>query len=124
MTAMRRDFRWIRVESDITEPCKWPWFKLPFGLVINGADCAQISLWTGQKLTEVEGAPGKYSAIPPAPMREGHWIGYYIEVYFEADTDLESFLLHNHFAFTSPGYVWPNTFPYPDCDNDCEAILV
>lgn len=62
--------------------------------------------------------------MPPKPRNANHWVGYYIEVYFKPDTEMTSFFLHNHFAYTTPGYVWPNTFPFDDCKGDCKPILV
>lgn len=52
MTHMRRDFRFIRQENKNTEPCNWPWIKLPFGINLLGGDCLQLSLWNGQELKE------------------------------------------------------------------------
>jgi len=122
---MRRDFRFMRVENDHTEPCKWPWIKLPFGLTVKGANCAQPALWHGLELEEDPETPGKYSALPPSPKDDNRWVGYYIEIYFEADTDVSSWLVRNEFAFSTPGYVWPDTFPYPDCHGEtCQDIMV
>ena len=53
--------------------------------------------------------------MPPKPTFEGHWVGYYIEVFFKPDTPFSTFFLHNRFGWTTPGYVWPNTMPFPDC---------
>lgn len=114
----------MRSDNNLTEPCKLPWIKLPFGLNVEGASCVQLILWKQQLLKEDSEVAGKYSAMPPEPKNKNRWVGYYIEVYFDADTDMESLLLHNHFAYTTPGYVWPNTFPHEDCNGDCKAIMV
>jgi len=39
MSSIRRDFRVIRLENEHTEPCVWPWIKLPFGWNLRGGDC-------------------------------------------------------------------------------------
>jgi len=39
LSSIRRDFRIIRLENEHTEPCVWPWIKLPFGWKLRGGDC-------------------------------------------------------------------------------------
>ena len=114
MEHTRRDFRWFRSANDKTPACTWPWVKTPFTVMGDG-NCLQLTWWHGQELKE--SAPGVYRATPPEPTKEGHWVGYYIEVYFKGDTSHGSFLLKNQFGFSTPGYAWPNTLPYPECDS-------
>ena len=58
-----------------------------------------------------------YAATPPAPT-DGHWTGYYIEVYFSGEEAGE-------FMFTTPGRVWPDTLPFADCHGkSCVPRLV
>lgn len=93
-------------------------------MTLKDANCVQPVLWHGRELKEQEIAPGTYSALPPKPTNDKNWIGYYIEVYFDADTKFDSLLFHNHFAFSTPGYVWPDTYPHADCDDVCDSIMV
>ena len=67
--------------------------------------------------------------MPPVPSKKGHWTGYYIQVYFKGDTEEHTLgILDNEFSFSTPGFTWPNTLPFPDClasaDGDCEPYLV
>lgn len=39
MSTVRRDFRFLRQANNGTEPCTWPWVKLPFGINLLGGDC-------------------------------------------------------------------------------------
>lgn len=80
-------------------------------------------MWKGEKLKELPGKPGEYKVTPPEP-KKGRWTGYYIEVYFKSDSESRLFFLNNQFSFTTPGFVWPNTLPYPDCDGPCPEIPV
>lgn len=105
MDKTRRDFRWLRAENDRTPACTWPWVKIPISLM-GGGNCVQLTLWHGQELKE--SAPGVFRATPPEPT-DDQWTGYYIEIYFAGDTEQGSLFLDNHFAWSTPGYVWPNT---------------
>ena len=55
--------------------------------------------------------------MPPKPKKDGHWVGYYVEVYFHGDTKYSSWLFKNEFQFTTPGFVWPNTLPFEPCNS-------
>ena len=157
ISMLSRDFRFLRQANNNTEPCTAPWFKLPFGWNLLGGDCVQLEPWIGTKLEENPEIPGLYTAKPPHVHR-GHWVGYYIEVYFKGDTpstspssDLVSTLvsvslsifsilldnllllesspsalpfLRTQFSFSTPGFVWPNTLPYPDCEGPCPEVIV
>jgi len=87
MSSIRRDFRIIRLENEHTEPCVWPWIKLPFGWNLRGGDCLQLTFWDRTKLYESKEEKGVYSIMPPEPSKKGHWTGYYIHVYFKGDTE-------------------------------------
>ena len=77
--------------------------------------CFAPVVWVTTDLEEVDGQPGVYKALPPQP-RDGHWTGYYIEMEFEGDhPDRGDKFFPNHFTFTTPGYVWPDTMPFDDC---------
>ena len=81
-------------------------------------------MWHGIDLKESE--PGVYKAIPPEP-QDGHWTGYYVEIYFEGDTQRGSSMLNDKFSFSTPGYTWPNTLPFKDCsgiEGTCTSIIV
>ena len=110
--STRRDFRWVRQENNRTEPCKWPSIHLPVSIL--GADCLDAMWWTAIELKE--SAPGVFVAEAPQPKNEGHWTGYYIEMYFPGDTDVHSFM-PNQFRMTTPGFTWPNTLPFEDCSS-------
>ena len=67
----------------------------------------------------MEGSPGVYRVLPPEPA-PGFWTGYYVEVFFKSDTGMAF-----DFEFSTPGYAWPNTLPFPDCSKEtCLPILV
>ena len=110
ISTTRRDFRWVRLASNETEPCKLP--EIPTGKpILFGANCLQPILWHSKTLKpEAAAAPGTasvYSSAPPEP-KAGHWTGYFIEVTFHSESKGE-------FKFTTPGYAWPNTLPFADC---------
>ena len=76
-------------------------------------------------------SPGKtkdgeilYIAEAPIP-KDGHWMGYYIEMVFPGDTEHNSLFIKNEFKISTPGYVWPNILPFEDCVGDeCTARMV
>jgi hypothetical protein len=58
-------------------------------------------------------------------------MGYYIQVFFDGgEGGFADFGIHDKWQTTTPGYVWPNTFPYEDCSslegasNPCIAKIV
>jgi len=58
-----------------------------------------------------------YKALPPQP-DDGHWTGYYLELFFPADTEKpEPNDFKNEFHYTTPGWTMPNTLPFADCHN-------
>ncbi len=117
MSTKRRDFRWIRDANNHTDACKLPEVKLKHD-IFGGGNCVVPIIWFGKTLQE--SAPGVYRAIPPEP-KEGHWTGYYVEVYFPADVQGYK----HDYQFTTPGWAWPNTLPFPDCHGStCIGRLV
>ena len=64
--------------------------------------------------------------MPPQPKEKGHWVGYYVEMFFEGDTDDDpSSIFKNQFHMTTPGWTNPNTLPFDDCHGvECKGILV
>ena len=117
-STTRRDFRWVRLASNITEPCKLP--EVTLKKPVFGGNCLVPIIWHGETLQPdaVEaGADTVFTATPPEP-KAGHWTGYYIEVYFSSPAAGE-------YKFTSPGYAWPNTLPFEDCHAEgCTPRLV
>jgi len=114
----RRDFRLAAAaltHDDGSKYCKLPTLG---PIEIDGSKvCLQGIIWTGKTLHET--SPGLYSAKIPEP-KSGRWTGAYIEVYFKSDTGLKK-----NYQFTTPGMVWPQTFPFEDCRaENCIANLV
>lgn len=106
----RRDFRWVRLANNDTGLCTKPYIPLPNP--IFGGNCIQPIFWHGTDLNATTSSNGDlltYTYTPPAKMK--NWMGYYIEVFWPSDTGLEK----NQFQFTTPGYTWPDTLPFPDC---------
>lgn len=121
LSTQRRDFRWLFQSNENTEPCKLPYIPIPNDLMerkphLKAAKdlCFAPIIWSGLEIAESE-EPGVYKTLPPEP-REGHWMGYYVEVEFYGDAPQSGdSLFPNHFTFTTPGHVWPNTMPFEDC---------
>jgi len=101
----RRDFRWVRLANETTSPCKLPGFKVP--PVEGGGNCAQPMIWLGKTLQA--DADGSFLATPPSP-RAGHYMGYYVELFYPS-----TLLKRDDYQVSTPGYVWPDTFPFPEC---------
>jgi hypothetical protein len=90
---------------------------LPTPTPIFGANCIAPIYWAAERLHETE--PGVYRATPPETWK-GYWVGYFIELFFEADT-----AINYKYQFTTPGYAWPNTLPFPDCsEKTCVGRLL
>ena len=104
-----RDFRWVRLANTKNGECDFPGIKLKKP-VYGGGNCIQPIVWLEKHLHEKEGV---YRAVPPQP-RDGKWVGYYIQVHYESG-----------FQETTPGFVWPDTLPFADCNGrDCSDNLV
>ena len=124
LQAELRDFRAVRLDDNTsaTKRCTSPGKNIPAGE--GGGNCLQPIVWYPRKLKAEKGpaaAPYTFKATPPAPTTPGHWVGYYIELYFPSKT-----LKYDHMQFTTPGYVWPDTLPFPPCGNfsSCPIKLV
>ena len=50
----------------------------------------------------------------PEPKKDGHWVGYYVEVVFPGDAE-DPPLFKNEYIMTTPGWVHPDTLPFEDC---------
>jgi PhoPQ-activated pathogenicity-related protein len=118
MQDVRRDFRWVRQANNHTQACKWPF--IPLKKPLFGGNCIQPIIWLGTTLKPTVKGGNVYRAEAPKPKKEGHWTGYYVEMYFPSDTDHGG-----DFQFTTPGYTWPNTLPFKDCHGkECIGRLV
>lgn len=130
----RRDFRWVRfANASIGDHCTLP--DVPLKKPLFGGNCVQPIVWEETELAPnasasaaaaagggVEGAaaaPVVYTATPTPP-KKGHWRGYYIELKY-ASTQLKK----AEMRVSTPGFVWPNTMPYPDCNmSECPPVLL
>jgi PhoPQ-activated pathogenicity-related protein len=116
LQSTRRDFRWVRKADNDTGACTLP--DIPLKKPLFGGNCIQPITWWGKTLHR--DADGYYRALPPHA-KKGHWMGYYIEVFLPSDEHL----LFSDFQFTTPGFVWPDTLPFPDCHGaNCTGHLV
>jgi hypothetical protein len=84
---------------------------------VDGSDiCFQPIIWEGKTLEQT--SPGVYTGKIPRPILG--WTGAYIEVYFPSDTGLKQ-----EYQLTTPGMVWPQKLPYPDCHEEtCVGRLI
>ena len=116
-----RDFRWVRLDDNTTatKRCTKPGKLIPPGE--GGGNCLQPIVWYPKRLRAEKGTPTVFKAKPPAPTVQGRYVGYYVELYFPSKT-----LKYDHMQFTTPGYVWPDTLPFPKCGNfsTCAIKLV
>eukprot|EP01065_Artemidia_motanka_P051275 TRINITY_DN89_c0_g3_i2.p1 TRINITY_DN89_c0_g3~~TRINITY_DN89_c0_g3_i2.p1 ORF type:complete len:510 (+),score=210.59 TRINITY_DN89_c0_g3_i2:70-1599(+) len=111
----RRDFRWARLANAENGNCTLPEIHLKKP-VLFGANCLVPIVWTGTTLKET--SPGVFQGSVPVP--EHGWTGYYIEAYFPSDQGLRT-----EYQLTTPGMVWPNTYPFADCTKKaCHGRLV
>jgi PhoPQ-activated pathogenicity-related protein len=81
----RRDFRWARLITNMTEPCTFP----NINKKISKFDACLTILaipWQSIELAESATEPGVYRALPPNLDSLGdHWVGYYIELDFDGN---------------------------------------
>jgi len=78
--------------------------------------CLQAIIWHSKGLKETEKGSGVYVGTAPEPKNEGHWVGYYIEVIFHGDTEGHNGpIFKNEYVMTTPGWVYPDTYPFDDC---------
>jgi PhoPQ-activated pathogenicity-related protein len=113
----RRDFR-VAAKA-LTKDNGTAYCKLPTVGPVNmdgQTICFQPIIWIGKTLEPT--APGVYSAKIPEPSKG--WTGAYVEVYFKSDTGLKQ-----NYQLTTPGMVWPQTFPFDECHAEtCVGNLV
>merc|ERR1712098_86294 len=101
-----RDYRWFRLhEGEDHAPCTFPHIPLPIDIM--GASCFAPMIWIGTNLEESE--PNTFVGRPRNPLLGG-WTGYYVAVFFPSDTGLNV-----GYQLTTPGWTWPNEFPFDDC---------
>ena len=131
LSTERRDFRWVAQKNNFTGlECKWPWLPIPgqskaelfskYSLKDNSDLCLQPIIWHSKTLRqshETDSGDLVYRTDPPKP-KDGHWMGYYIEVVFPGDTSQGLKVFKNEFVHTTPGYTWPNTLPFDDCHGE------
>lgn len=130
-SSEKRDFRWIIKAPE--GQCKLPLIPVPKSLTMKdqrlqgGYDlCLQLIRWRGINLKESTANSGEYVAQAPIPKEKGHWVGYYVNLFFETDTDHgHRGIWKNEFHVTSIGWTNPNTLPFEDChDAGCIGKLV
>lgn len=110
----RRDFRWVRLANNQTGACVLP--DVPLPKPVFGGNCLQPIFWTHAHLNV--SASGLYEFTPDKNTPK--WMGYYIEVFFPSDIGIKE-----HFQFSTPGFVWPDTLPYSDCTGEaCYGYLM
>ena len=111
--SKRRDFRWVRMANNETGECSILHKEVPIAPMEGGGNCVVPRFW--KKTALVPTSPGNgelvFAATPPTPSRKGHFVGYYIEMLFDS-----SHAPRAQFMLSTPGYVWPDTLPFPDCD--------
>ena len=139
-SSLRRDFRWVTLAGEDNKNCSLPWIPLPSGqedslkathnLEDDQKLCLQLIDWHKQELKETEKGSGVYVGTAPEPKKDSHWVGYFIEAIFEGDTEappnpITSALIKNEYVMTTPGWVYPDTYPFDDCYLDtCTNTLV
>eukprot|EP00633_Aureoumbra_lagunensis_P009027 CAMPEP_0197321060 /NCGR_PEP_ID=MMETSP0891-20130614/63017_1 /TAXON_ID=44058 ORGANISM="Aureoumbra lagunensis, Strain CCMP1510" /NCGR_SAMPLE_ID=MMETSP0891 /ASSEMBLY_ACC=CAM_ASM_000534 /LENGTH=440 /DNA_ID=CAMNT_0042812729 /DNA_START=288 /DNA_END=1610 /DNA_ORIENTATION=- len=124
ISSVRRDFRWVRHvdygNSSDNDPCNFPEIYAPSQ---GDGNCITPIRWrksTPLRPSNINTSCNnktilEYVAQAPAPTRDGYWVGYYIEARFPK----------THFHLASPGYVYPDIYPFPDCyGSNCVDIPV
>jgi hypothetical protein len=123
--VQRRDFRVMSLDN----PCSC-------GVLSDGYCLNLKSMWTEIPLQETRDASGvrTYRAHMDAPT-DGRYVAYLIDIKYEK-TELGSDLKHadvgglpydkpGQLDFTTEVSIWPNTFPYPDCNGEsCQGVLL
>ena len=117
----RRDFRWVRMANNETGECSVAHGEVPLAPMEGGGNCLVPRFWAKDALEPHRSSQGAftYTATPPMPTKPGHFVGYYMELFFP------SLAAHASYMFSTPGYVWPDTLPFPDCNlSTCPANLL
>lgn len=118
LQQQRRDFRWVRLANNDTGMCTLPDVKLPKPMF--GGNCLQPIIWHETALTPESDENELVYRYTPTEQKK-QWMGYYIEMFWPNDTGLKN----NRFQFTTPGFTWPNTLPFPDCHGEgCKGSLL
>ena len=114
----RRDFRWVRLADNSTKPCSVLQGEIPLtSPVEGGGNCLVPMFWHSETLKPTVSAnddphaPLTYTAQPPQPTKTGHFVGYFIELFFPSQH-----LRFSDMKVTTPGHVWPDHLPFPDCN--------
>ena len=122
--------------SDVNKHCSWPFIKVPdaiyadlkvpFNLPDDQSLCIQPIDWKKTDLSETERGSGVFVAQVPPPSKDGHWMGYYVELTYEDDTHSGfQWLFKPEYFVTTPGFVTPDTLPFDDCHLEtCVGNLV
>eukprot|EP01061_Rhynchopus_euleeides_P010762 TRINITY_DN20338_c0_g1_i1.p1 TRINITY_DN20338_c0_g1~~TRINITY_DN20338_c0_g1_i1.p1 ORF type:complete len:547 (+),score=155.79 TRINITY_DN20338_c0_g1_i1:88-1641(+) len=114
ISTERRDFRWLRLADNVTSPCRLP--EIPLQNPVDGGNCLVPVAWLGSTLEPV--SAGRY--VAEVPYRKEGWTGFYVEVHFPSDTGIAV-----GYQVTTPGMVWPQTYPFADCHGEgCRGTLV
>ena len=113
LSHKRRDFRWVRMASSsspFNEPCTLP--GVPIKPMFGGGDCAQPMFYIGETLTPLHHSDNSttFEAHPKEP-HVHHWRAYFVEMYYPNSITKKAEL-----KVSTPGYVWPDTFPAMDCN--------
>lgn len=91
-----------------------------------GTLCFAPIVWFHNEIEETSDGSGVYVAHPPKPVHDGHWVGYYVNLMFEGDTEQSKFsVMQNQYHVTTMGWVYPNTLPFEDCHGvECSGKLL
>ena len=103
--------------ATLGDECPLPGVRLNKS-VEGGGNCLQPMFWREESLApSADGTT--YTAQPKLP-DAGHWRGYYIELLFPSAQ-----LPHVQLRVSTPGFVWPDTLPFADCNfAECPPTLV
>ena len=132
-SSTRRDFRWVRLAgANGTAKCSLLHGEISIKPIEGGGNCVVPMVWHGVELqpalsstaddeatlvesrqaapTAAASAPLTFTATPPQPTKPGHYTGYYLELFFPSKH------VKGKLQVSTPGFVWPDKLPYPDCD--------
>lgn len=118
--VQRRDFRIMSLD----DPCEC-------GQASDGMCFNLKSMWTNQTLVEEINVEGQrqYRAQMDAP-GDGRYVAFFIDIKYEKvefSNSLQGLPYDKpgQLEFTTEVSVWPNTFPYDDCNADsCSGVLL
>ena len=112
-----RDFRWNSM-PDKNGECPPPAWRMTKGEKM----CYQPIFWMMEN-SEKHSDSSYSMTVPPPIHKDGRWQGLFAEVQFATDMPTGNWYLDlwvnpKQFSLTSPGFVTPSTFPFPDCHLD------